>query len=141
MFPGLVQSVKMCDQKGDSKRVFSPDETMRIELDFLIGKEIDAQYLSAAFAVKNSEGIDLIVKTTFDENIRFYGSKRWQVSFEFVPRLANGDYYLVIALENRREIPITYYEYIEGACYFKSYTPRNIFGIYDVDTVIKYEAD
>ncbi len=141
MFPGLVQSVKMCDQKGDSKRVFSPDETMRIELDFLIGKEIDAQYLSAAFAVKNSEGIDLIVKTTFDENIRFYGSKRWQVSFEFVPRLANGDYYLVIALENRREIPITYYEYIEGACYFKSYTPGNIFGIYDVDTVIKYEAD
>lgn len=141
MFPGMVEFVKLCDQHGNSKHIFSPDEKMRIELGFTAEKEVDMQYLSAAFSIKNSEGTDIIVKTTFDENISFCGSSRWKVSFEFVPRLANGDYYLVIALENRRETAITYYEYIEGACYFKSYTPRKIFGIYDVDAEIEYQAE
>ena len=57
-------------------------------------------------------------------------------SFEFHPRLANGDYYLVVALEDRENTTIAYYEYIEGADYFKAYSDKKIFGIYDVPAII-----
>lgn len=138
MSVGMVRSVKLCDGNGKEKTVFRADEKMCIELIFEINETIDVQHLSAAFSIKNTEGTDIIVKTTYDEKIRLQGNGRQKICFEFVSGLANGDYYLVIAMENRKDAAITYYEYIEGVCYFKLYTQRKIFGIYDIDTKIRY---
>lgn len=136
MCPGMIRSVKLCDGDGKSKSVFCADEMIRIEMIFDTGKCMDAGHLSAAVSIKNTEGTDIIVKTTYDEKIKLQSGGCWEVRFEFATGLANGDYYLVAALENRKEAAITYYEYIEGVCYFKMYTQRKIFGIYDVDTRI-----
>ena len=40
------------------------------------------------------------------------------------------------ALENRENMNPTYYEYIEGAKFFKVFSDKKIFGIYDVDAKI-----
>ncbi len=136
MAPGMMRSAGLYDETGKRKSVFQADEKIRVELIFDVSKEMKAGCLSAAFSIKNTEGTDIIVKTTYDEKINLQQEGTVKVSFDFVSGLANGDYYLVAALEDRREASIKYYEYIEGACYFKMYTPRKIFGIYDVDTRI-----
>ena len=78
------------------------------------------------------------MKTTYDEGMKLKRGKNKKIVFEFTPRLANGDYYLVVALENRANASITYYEYIEGAFYFKMYTDKKIFGVFDVVAQIDY---
>lgn len=133
---GMVKSVKLCSVDGIQKSVFCADEKIRIEILLAAGRNMDMGHFSVAFSVKNTEGTDIIVKTTYDEKVTFPKAGLWEVCFEFVSGLANGDYYLVIALEDRKDGVITYYEYIEGVCYFKLYTERKIFGIYDVNTCI-----
>ena len=62
--------------------------------------------------------------------------KKHCITFEFKTMLAKGEYYLVVALENRENMNPTYYEYIEGAKFFKVFSDKKIFGIYDVDAKI-----
>lgn len=133
---GLVKRAKIYDASGKEQKAFSADDTMIIEIMLDIDEDINVKKFSVAISLKNTEGIDLIVKTTYDEHIKMIAGKGQTVSFELKPRLANGDYYLVVALENRENTTIAYYEYIEGAVYFKSYTDKKIFGIYDVPTKI-----
>lgn len=123
---------------GKVAKVFSANDTIRINIFFDIAEDIDTEKLSIAFSIKNTEGTDIIVKTTYDENIEIVRGKNQKISFELNPRLANGDYYLVIAVENRKNVAIAYYEYVEGAFYFKMYTQKKIFGIFDTITKIQY---
>lgn len=134
---GLVKSAKICNISGKEQKAFSAEDMMKIEVVLDIDEDINVKKFSVAVSIKNTEGIDIIVKTTYDEHVKMKEGKNQRISFEFTPRLANGDYYLVVALENRENAAIAYYEYIEGAVYFKSYTDKKIFGIYDVPTIIK----
>ena len=109
-----------------------------INIDFDVFESVDIEHFSVAVSIKNTEGTDVVVKTTYDEKRELKTGGKQKICFEMMPRLANGDYYLVIALENRKNVAITYYEYIEGAFFFKMYTDRKIFGIFDVPTKIKY---
>lgn len=139
---GIITSVGLYDEKGNKKSVFRARDSIRIEIRFDLCLEMcgktDLKYLSIAFSIKNKEGTDLIVKTTADQNIRLQHGREQMLAFTFVSALADGEYYLVVALEDRREVYMSYYEYIEGACYFKMDTPGNILGIYDVDTTVTY---
>lgn len=137
---GIIQSTQMYIGKKPSK-VFSAEDTIRLEIKFDINEDIDIEDLSIAFSIKNTEGTDIVVKTTYDEGIEIERGKNQQIVFEFSPRLANGDYYVVIAVENRKNVAISYYEYVEGAYYFKNYTPKKIFGIYDTITKIEYSEE
>ena len=135
---GMVRSARMYNIHGMQKNIFQADEMIRIEILFDVPDDIDMEFFSVAFSMKNTEGTDVIVKTTFDEKCKLQTGKDQKIDFSFTSGLANGEYYLVIALENRKNASITYYEYIEGACYFKMYTARKIFGIYDVYCNIDY---
>lgn len=139
---GIITSVGLYDEKGNKKSVFRAKDSIRIEIRFdlcleMCGKS-DLKYLSLAFSIKNKEGTDLIVKTTSDQNIRLQYGQEQMIAFTFASALADGEYYLAVALEDRREACMSYYEYIEGACYFKMDTPGTILGIYDVDTTVAY---
>lgn len=136
---GLVKSAKIYDMSGREQKAISVNDTIKIEVVLDIDTDINADKFSVAVSLKNTEGIDLIVKTTYDEHVNMQIGENQTVSFELTPRLANGDYYLVVALENRENAAIAYYEYIEGAVYFKSYTDKKIFGIYDAPTKITYQ--
>ena len=82
--------------------------------------------------------MDFIVKTTYEAGIRMKpnGREGHNVSFTFQPRLTNGDYYLSLAVEDRSQSVIAYYEYLEGAKYFKIYSDGNQFGYFLPDVSI-----
>ncbi|MDE6944336.1 MAG: ABC transporter ATP-binding protein [Lachnospiraceae bacterium] len=133
---GLVKSAIICNEAGKEQKAFSADDRIRIDVRLDIEEDMNVPKCSLAISIKNTEGIDILVKTTYDEHVNLRAGKNQTVSFVFQPRLANGDYYLVVALENRENAAIAYYEYIEGAAYFKAYSDKKIFGIYDVPAVI-----
>lgn len=140
---GLLRDVRM-HATGISKASYDPMEEITVSFSLPHCAELDYKNLSAAFSIKNREGVDLIVQTTYDEEIVLTGKPGTTHTFQFTfqPRLANGDYYLVVALEDRTEAVIAYYEYIEGAAYFKIFRAREHFGQFlpDINTTVEGEA-
>lgn len=136
---GMVTSVRMLGEDGKEKNFFEPEEKLKIEIEYNDELEIDHKFLSVAISIKNKEGTDLCVKTTYDEKIKLQGKGKRCVTFEFQSMLAKGEYYLVVALENRENLNPTYFEYIEGVQYFKVFSDKKIFGVYDVKAKITAE--
>ena len=137
---GLIQSVEMLNEQGKPSDYFSSFERISIIISFKDDDKIDYDYLSTAFSIKNKNGMDIIVKTTFDEGIRINKEKNHRVCFSLATRLAVGDYYLVATLENRKNPITSYYEYIEGINYFTIVSEKKIFGVYDAKANIKYSV-
>ena len=139
--PGVIQNISMT---VDGKDLISCDPMDTVNISFTIPyiEGIDYKFLSAAFSIKNREGLDLIVKTTFDDDIVLCADKKegHTFRFSFKPRLANGDYYLVLALENRTQTIIGYYEYIEGAKYFKVFRNENQYGQFLPDIAVDIQG-
>lgn len=133
---GMVNDIKMIGEDGKEKNHFDPYEKLKIKIDFQDNIELDYDTFSVAVSIKNKEGTDLCLKTTYDEKIFLPKKKKHSVIFEFKTMLGKGEYYLVVALENRENMNPTYYEYIEGAKFFKVFSDKKIFGIYDVDATI-----
>lgn len=129
----------------DGKNMLSCDPMDLVTIQFSIPymEGMDYEMLSVAFSIKNREGLDLIVKTTYDENIVLSGEKRQghTFRFSFQPRLANGDYYLVLAVEDRTQSITSYYEYIEGAKYFKVFRNENQYGQFLPDIAVNIEGE
>lgn len=135
---GTIKNVILTDKNGIEKNHFSPEEMIKIQVVFDSTVLENLNKFSVAFSIKNKEGTDLIVKTTYDEEIYFdTPNKNQSVTFSLITHLAVGDYYLVVALEDRKNPAIIYYEYIEGAKYFKVFSDKKIFGIVDMKTDIK----
>ncbi len=135
---GMVKSVMLTDGNDIEKTYFSPEDMVKIQILFDSTAIENLKKFSVAFSIKNKEGTDLIVKSTYDEEIFFDLPKENQfVTFSLVTHLAVGEYYLVVALEDRKNPAILYYEYIEGVKYFKIYSEKKIFGLVDLKTDIK----
>lgn len=117
---------------------YEPNDKIRIHVEFKDDNEFEYDKFSVAFSIKNKEGMDLIVKSTYEENIVFERKEKVSVDFVFESQLASGDYYVVIALEDRRNASILYYEYIEGAAFFKIYTEKAIYGLFEVNADIDW---
>lgn len=138
--PGLIQNVSIT-ANGKDLLSCEPLDTITISFFIPYKEELDYENLSVAFSLKNREGMDLIVKTTFEEGITLSADPAGHTfQFTFQPRLANGDYYLVLALENRTQALVTYYEYIEGIKYFKIYQNKVIFGQFQPDININVKG-
>lgn len=134
---GLIKNVELLNQDLIPTNHIEPDDEVVIRIKFRHHENIDYNSLSVAFSIKNKEGIDLIVKTTFDEDIEIKKNKEQvEVLFSLKTHLSIGEYYIVAALENRQKSSILYYEYIEGAQYFKVYTDKKIFGLFSPPTQI-----
>jgi ABC-type polysaccharide/polyol phosphate transport system ATPase subunit len=138
---GLVENVCLLDTNNQNVLTCAPEDKIRIKVLIKNYEDIDYEYFSVAVSIKNKEGTDLIVKATYDEKIRFEKEhKLTAIEFVLKPMLAVGEYYLVVALEDRKNTAIMYYEYIEGAKFFKVYTDKKIFGVFDPDVKINLEC-
>ncbi len=133
---GIITKVEMLGEDGTERGYFAPDEKIKICIEIEDRDNIDYKNVSVAFSIKNKEGTDLCVKTTYDNDIFLERKEKQRIVFETALMLAKGDYYLVVAIENRENVNPTYYEYVEGAKFFKIYSDKKIFGIYDVDAQI-----
>ncbi|MBR3979361.1 MAG: ABC transporter ATP-binding protein [Oscillospiraceae bacterium] len=137
---GLIQDICIT-ANGEDLQTCDPWDEITISFSMCYSDKVDYENLSAAFSIKNREGVDMIVKTTYDDGMKLTNPKEGPLHFEFKlkPLLTNGDYYLVLCLENRKEAVITYYEYIEGAKYFKVFESKQLFGRFlpDITTTVK----
>ncbi|WP_419686475.1 ABC transporter ATP-binding protein [Burkholderia theae] len=101
----------------------------------------DRTTLSVACSLKDLRGTDLIVSTTWDQaKIDFrQADETAVVRFKMKNRLNEGDYLLTVALEDRAGAMPQYYEYIEGAHYFKSLVQEKLYGVFlpDVEQSIE----
>jgi lipopolysaccharide transport system ATP-binding protein len=127
---GLIRNGKMSNAAGKGIDFFASSDEIAVSFDIAYDERLDYRNLSAAFSIKNREGTDLVVRTTFDAGISFADGKDAHVEFRLRPLLNQGEYYLVLALENRQNAAISYYEYIEGAKYFKVCNDSEIYGVY-----------
>lgn len=131
---GLIKEVTIVGNNNKELSFFSSDDEICINITYENNENINYEHFSIAFSIKNVEGTDLLVKTTYDEKIKILKKKGLaKVSFKLKPMLAVGEYYLVVALENRKNAVTMYYEYIEGAKYFKVISNKKIFGVYDAN--------
>ncbi len=67
-----------------------------------------------SLSVKDRTGLDIYVFSTE------LSKKNGEIKFAFPNSFASGKYMLAIGIENRDTSPISYYDYIEGAGYFRS---------------------
>lgn len=139
---GLISDISMTVNGKDFVSC-EPLDTVTVSFSIPQIDGIDYEHLSAAFSIKNREGLDLIVKTTYEDDICLSDAHKngHRFSFTFQPRLTNGDYYLVLALENRTQAVVAYYEYIEGAKYFKVYQNKVVFGQFIPDITIQINGE
>lgn len=129
---GSIKYVKLFNSKGLQTDTFEVGEKIKINMGFIRPENSVIEHLSAAFSIKNKLGLDLIVSTTFDhEGLKFKESgKLFEVSFEFILSLNEEEYVLNLALEDRKNGIPDYYDYIEGASYFKVVSNKGLYGIF-----------
>ena len=135
---GAIQRV-MLSKQGNETRVFDLGDKIEVNTVVDIPEAADLSSVSVAIAVKNKAGLDLLVTSTFDEGLRFNEHGRHEVCMVFDNYLNAGEYSIVCALENRETLPITYFDYIEGAEYFKTMTDKEYYGV--ISLPVKVDGD
>ena len=138
---GLIHDVSLT-ANGEDVVFCSPRDKVTISFSIPHMDDIDYDALSVSFSVKNKDGVDLIVQTTYESDIRLCDDSRegHTFRFSFEPRLKNGDYYLALAVENHTDSGITYYEYIEGAKYFKLYEDKVQYSMFLPDVTVEVDG-
>lgn len=129
---GIIKYVELFNSKNEKTSLIKFGEKVSIKVISEIPKNIDMKYCSVAFSIKNKVGTDLIVSTTYDHNhdLSRVKSNIIEVNFEFENFLKDDEYILVIAIENRKNMQPEYYDYIEGAKYFRIISEKKIFGYF-----------
>jgi lipopolysaccharide transport system ATP-binding protein len=126
---GAIANIRLTNEAGAPIEYFAPGDTVVVRFEIPFNKHLAYEHLSAAMSIKNREGTDLLVRTTFDQKLSLE-ARPLRIEFKLKTLLNTGEYYLVVALENRRDNVISYYEYIEGAVYFKIYSDAEIYGVF-----------
>jgi len=132
---GCIKNVRV--SKGDKEtEVFFSGDTVTVEA--VVDVPSDADLLTTGFAIslKDKNGMDLMVAAMHDYDIRFRHTGRNIVRINFPIYLNVGEYTLTTGLEMRDTLPISYYDYIEGAAYIKTMCDKEYFGVMKVPAEI-----
>jgi lipopolysaccharide transport system ATP-binding protein len=128
---GSIVGAALHDGKGAKRDVFHDSEMIEVRVRFRVPDEADRARSGVAFSIKDLSGSDLVVYTSLDEKPPVGLPEEGdllELRCSFDNCLASGDYYLTVALEDRHEGPIRYFDYIEGAEYFSTAYQRVIHG-------------
>jgi len=129
-YKGIIEYVEILNQYKKQQNTFKLNETMYIKMIANIS-QIESTHISFAISLKDKNGIDLIVSTTKDTDIDIDNkAEKAVVIFTIKNCLAVGEYILVAAVEDRTLSTPHYYDYIEGAGYFKSEVDTLRFGLF-----------
>lgn len=128
---GLILGASVCNKHGTRSDVITWGESMEIVVHVHVPSDIPRKHLSIACSIKDLKGTDLIVSTTHDNgDIQLLEQEKFSIRFRMMNPLVTGKYLLVVAVENRADLDIHYYEYLEGAHYFSSLSEQRFFGIF-----------
>jgi len=126
---GCIKRVRLFDGNKKNKNVFERDEDIVISVDIQFPKSCPTEHVDVAFSIKNTKGVDLIVGS-YSVKKKFLDNDFFNVSFTLRNELAPSNYVIVIAIEDNMNNEPTYYEYIEGACYFSTNCRDVVHGIF-----------
>lgn len=129
--PHLIQTVEIINEKGQLTNVIRHGEIIRINVKFKFPQTLDRDNVSVAVSIKNTMGLDLLVFTSHDDKknkLDFADNN--EVVFEFTNYFTEGEFVLVVAIEDRSSIQPQYYDFIEGACFIKCITEANCLELY-----------
>lgn len=124
--PGAVQAVRLV------KENIALHQPVTVDILVNVPAEAALSTLSLSLAVKDRTGKDLGVLATWEQGFRFTRSGRHRLRFTFRNVFNSGAYTLAVGLEDRRQKPITYYDYAEGIAYFTSAVRQPFFGTLDL---------
>lgn len=131
---GLIKSAMIYNSTNQRTDLLEAGEPFSILFTVYIPPEFNTSTLSVAFSIKNTTGQDLIVSTTFDHERKIIEKTDCliDVRFSLNNYLNQGDYILIAALEDRTNPSPEYYDYVEGAVYFKVSSKKQLFGLLNV---------
>ena len=132
---GSIESVNVYNKCGNE--IFRPFDDIVVEMKVNIPDSANIEDVGAAVSIKNKNGLDLFVAAVHDENMSFKRTGKNTVKFSFKNYLNNGEYTVIAALENRASMPISYYDYIEGAAYIKVVCDKEYFGLLRIPSEIE----
>lgn len=123
---------------GEAVNVVEYGDGIKVRVRLQLPDSVDASSIALSMSIKDLRGTDLLVLSTQDERPGLFAgsSGSVEVTFEFVNRLTEGKYLLVLALEDRTVEAIQYFEYIEGAHYFSVTSRARRFGIFNVPVAV-----
>lgn len=116
---------------------FEVGERTELFLKLDIPKEADLKNLAVSVGLKDKNGLDLFVCSSFDKGLVFDSFGEVCVSVSFENCFNQGTYTVTAALESRKTLPISYYDYIEGAAYLKVRSKTELFGLVQPPSEIK----
>ena len=125
---GTVKNVRVL-KNDDECEIFNSGEDITVEVTVDIPDGADLENTGLAISLKDKSGTDLVVFALHDYDMRFKNTGLNEVNFKFKAFLNCGEYTLTAGLEHRDTLPISYFDYVEGAAYIKVLTDREYFGV------------
>jgi lipopolysaccharide transport system ATP-binding protein len=112
-----ITGLELTDSRRDVA-VFTHGERLRLELEFRAERDLDGAGLGAAFAIRNTKGLNLIGFATHDAGRTLPPLPRGgtvRLAFEFDNILPRGEYGLVVAVEQVAGEERRYLDFVEHA--------------------------
>ncbi len=116
---------KLFDDCGKIKDYFEWNENINIQIKVISHKNFTEQELvNIGFAVsfRNRQGLDILVATTYEDNIKIDKIKDKQIiiaAFNINNILKPDEYFIILAIENHNE-SINYFDFIEDTVKIKT---------------------
>lgn len=128
---GSILGCTLQNDEGKHCTIFHDQECIAITMQFSIPHMANLNDLSISFAIRSLSGVDLIVHSTCEEEIKFQSSAIQEINFQFKNCLNEGHYILVAILEERQKFGAPkYHEFIEGIAYFSIVQSKTKFGLF-----------
>ena len=125
---GSILDAGVFDAAGTRRDVFHDGEDIEVRIRFRLPEGADPRTTGPAFSFKDVQGSDLIVASSFEDGLALPAGDAFEVRYALRATLAPGDYYLVVALEDRSGGGIAYFDYVEGAHFFSTAWRRRVHG-------------
>lgn len=128
----VIEAATIDNGQPMSEPVFEYGERLHIEFQVRALQDIPSYEIGFSFAFRNTNGLDIIVSTTYEEGQRFPPLRAGQtvrLAFKLDNILAPGDYALVLAAEERSASSIHYHDFIENAVLFKVISKKRIYSL------------
>ena len=140
---GSIPSWSFEGVDGRTAKVVEYGDTLRVRVRVRLPEQVDPANVALSISIKDLRGTDLFVVSTHDENPMLFSGRAGavDVGFEFVNRLTEGKYLLVLALEDRTIEAIQYFEYVEGAHYFSVTSRVRRFGVFNIPATITVKQE
>lgn len=137
-----ILSVKLLDSEGQSVRLISGEEKVRISVEFQVPNS--AKNVAVGFIVKNKHGLELFSKNTSKSRLNCKVGFIYSVEFYFdMPVLQKGEYTTSVAIaEQSCDGTVNFLNWLEGVIKFDSNTLESYTGMVGipVKSIIKSRA-